>query len=107
MLNLSFGMIKGPEFMSIAMMEKIHSMHEAVLFCIQQRKVKYTQNEIAALLDIDRGHWAKILKGKAHFPLNKLTELMKICSNMAPLQRLLQECGYDSQVIEMLEKLAA
>ena len=39
-------------------------------------------------LDIDSGHWSRILSGTGHFPPNKLETLMDLCGNEIPLEWL-------------------
>ena len=46
-------------------------------------------------LGIDAGHWSRILRGEAHFPVDKLTALMDLCGNEAPLIWLSNARGYD------------
>jgi len=51
--------------------------------------------EIYGALGIDAGHWSRILRGDAHFPLDKLSALMDLCGNEAPLLWLTHNRGYD------------
>lgn len=46
-------------------------------------------------LGIDPGQWSRIMKGSAHFPLNKLSALMDLCGNEAPLMWLIHHRGWD------------
>lgn len=39
------------------------------------------EKEIYLALSIDAGHWSRIRKGEAHFPLNKLEELCDLIGN--------------------------
>jgi len=45
-------------------------------------------NQIASELGIDQAQWSRIRKGIAHFPPNKLIQLMDFCGNEVPLQWL-------------------
>lgn len=102
------GLIRGPDVVKKEDMKNVTSGKEAILECIRQRRVKYCMAEIAARLEINRGHWSKILKGNAHFPLQKLPILMSLCGNTIPLQWLLQNTKLDqSAVIEMFQQVAA
>jgi len=47
-------------------------------------------------LDIDAGHWSRIMRGEAHFPTAQLAKLMELCGNDAPLLWLLNARGYDA-----------
>lgn len=49
--------------------------------------------EICATLEIDAGHWARVRKGDAHFPPNKIDDLMNLCNNEIPLQWQAQKRG--------------
>lgn len=51
--------------------------------------------EVYKALDIDAGHWSRIHRGEAHFPVDKLCSLMDLCGNEAPLMWLLHARGYD------------
>jgi len=51
--------------------------------------------EVYGALGIDAGHWSRIHRGEAHFPLDKLPALMDLCGNEAPLIWLTHRRGYD------------
>lgn len=51
--------------------------------------------EVYGLLGIDAGHWSRIHKGEAHFPVNKLCALMDLAGNEAPLMWLVHARQYD------------
>lgn len=51
--------------------------------------------EVYKALGIDAGHWSRIHRGEAHFPVDKLTSLMDLCANEAPLMWLVDDRGYD------------
>lgn len=55
----------------------------------------FQDNQVYLTLGIDAGHWTRIMKGDAHFPLNKLNDLMDYCGNEAPLMWLNNSRGYD------------
>lgn len=54
-------------------------------------------------LEIDAGHWSRITRGEAHFPVDKLTALMDLCGNEAPLIWLAHARGYDPRSLRKLE----
>lgn len=54
-------------------------------------------------LGIDAGHWSRIMRGDAHFPVDKLPELMDLCGNEVPLMWLLHARGYDVATLRHLE----
>ena len=58
--------------------------------------------ELYLALGIDAGHWSNIRKGKpsAHFPTNKMEELMDLCSNEIPLIWLAHRRGKGVHMLE-------
>lgn len=54
-----------------------------------------SEKQVYAALDIDAGHWSRIMRGEAHFPVDKLPALMDLCGNEAPLIWLTHARGYD------------
>lgn len=66
--------------------ELIHNqatLSAAIALCIQASGLE--EKEVYIPLEIDAGHWTRIMKGDAHFPVNKLNQLMDMCGNEAPL----------------------
>lgn len=53
------------------------------------------EKPLAHRLDIDPGHWSRIMSGSAHFPTDKVCDLMDLCGNEAPLLWLMYHRGYD------------
>lgn len=43
------------------------------------------EKEIYLALGIDAGHWTRIMKGDAHFPVNKLNDFAALVGNDIPL----------------------
>lgn len=64
----------------------------AIALCVQLSGLD--DKEIYLSLGIDAGHWTRIMKGDAHFPVNKLNDLMTMCGNEAPLQWFAHSRGY-------------
>jgi len=54
-------------------------------------------------LDIDAGHWSRIMRGEAHFPTGQLAHLMELCGNDAPLMWLLNARGYEPTSVRRSE----
>lgn len=54
-------------------------------------------------LGIDAGHWTRIARGEAHFPVDKLSALMDLCGNESPLIWLTNHRGYDPRSLRKLE----
>jgi hypothetical protein len=70
----------------------------AIALCVQLSGLE--EKEVYMELGIDAGHWTRIMKGDAHFPVNKLNELCDLCANEAPLQWWAHSRGYTLVQIE-------
>lgn len=51
------------------------------------------EKQIYRDLEIDAGHWTRILNGDAHFPVDKLLAFMDLVGNEIPLQWLAHRRG--------------
>ena len=79
-------------------------MLDSIHLCIHlSRKKNYA---LCDELGIDRGHWTRMMQGAAHFPPNKLHDLMSLCGNFAPLQWLSRSMGIPLAVDPKSEKRA-
>jgi hypothetical protein len=65
----------------------------AINLCISASGLE--DKEIYIPLRIDPGHWTRIRQGKAHFPVDQLESLHKLCGNDAPLRWLARRGGYN------------
>lgn len=74
------------------------SLSEAIALCVQVSGLE--EKEVYLSLEIDAGHWTRIMKGDAHFPVNKLNNLMDLCGNEAPLMWLENSRGYGLVVLK-------
>lgn len=86
-----FGVVGDAEPVDASLIGKCEDMQDAVLLCVHLSR--FTHAFIGKKLGIDKGHWARILQGQAHFPLNKLGDLMRLCRNLAPMQWLSLSMG--------------
>lgn len=77
---------------------KQRSFSAAIALCVQVTGRE--DKEIYLSLGIDPGHWSRILKGDAHFPVDKLGALMDLCGNEAPLVWLAHSRGYELRPLE-------
>jgi hypothetical protein len=59
--------------------------------------------QVYGALDIDAGHWSRILRGDAHFPVDRLACLMDLCGNEAPLLWLVHARGYETAQLRKRE----
>lgn len=78
------GAVKGPQMASADLVAKCHHRLDAIRLCVQ---LSGLSNEvICESLGIDKGHWSRIMQGRAHFPDAKSLDLMRLCGNYAPMQ---------------------
>lgn len=77
---------------------KQRSLSAAIALCVQI--TGRDDKEIYLSLGIDAGHWSRILKGDAHFPVDRLGALMDLCGNEAPLLWLARSRGYELRPLE-------
>jgi len=69
------------------------SLLAAIHLCIHLSRLPHYA--IAERLGIDKGHWTRMMQGQAHFPTNKLIDLMNLCGNYAPMQWLALATGFE------------
>lgn len=78
------------------------SFLSAIKLCIQLAGLDSSKS-LYIELGIDKGHWSRIMSGEAHFPVDKLSTLMDLCGNEAPLLWLVHVRGYDPRQLHKLE----
>lgn len=85
---------------------------DAIRLCIQLSG--HTHEFLCEELTIDKGHFSRIMQGKAWFPDTKRIELMSLCGNRAPAQFdalmtgcELKELSQEVRIRELEEQLAA
>lgn len=66
---------------------------EAIQLCAQLSRLSH--ETIAQQLGIDKGHWSRIMHGKANLPDTKSVAFMTLCGNLAPLQYEAWAMQYD------------
>lgn len=82
----------------LEMVVKQRSLSQAIALCVQMSGLD--DKEVYMSLEIDAGHWTRIMKGDAHFPVNKLCDLMDMCGNESPLMWLANFRGYGLVVLQ-------
>lgn len=90
------GEVRKPDYVEIRLLKQCETLLEAIHLCVHLSKFKHWV--VCEKLGIDRGHWSRIMQGQAHFPTNKLTSLMQICGNYAPLQWMAESLGQEIAV---------
>jgi hypothetical protein len=69
------------------------SLNAAIVLCVQSSGLD--RKQVYTALGIDAATWSRIESGQAHFPVNKIENLMDWCGNEAPLMWLVNARGYD------------
>lgn len=96
-----------------ALIARQQCLLSAIVLCVHASGLD--DKEVYLSLGIDAGHWSRIMKGDAHFPVNKLGDLMDMCGNEAPLIWLAMSRGKglvllkseaERQIEELQAKLA-
>lgn len=105
------GELKKPSLAEPALVSRCEDEHDAVLLCIHLSKLSHEY--LCHALGIDKGHWSRIVQGRAHFPTRKRIQLMRLCGNYAPVQFEAASIGFKlfadetaQEEAELLEKLA-
>ncbi len=99
-MSLLSGMPR-PQKVREELLNSCDSLLDAIHICVQIGRLPHYA--IAKRLGIDKGHWARMMQGQAHFPTNKIDQLMEVCGNFAPLQWLASRSGF--QVFESPEDM--
>ena len=81
-----------------ATIQRQDSFHSALNLCIDVAGL--SDKSIYIDLEIDKGHWSKIMNGTASIPWMKLEKLMDICGNDIPLQWLAWRRGKGLHTLE-------
>ena len=76
-----------------ALLDRCETMLDAVQLCIQLSR--YSHQAIADQFGIDKGHFSRMLSGRASFDDRRLASLMEFAGNLAPLQWLARRMGYE------------
>src|SRR5579875_3683077 len=98
----SLALVRAPQAVDPALVIAQPSMLAAIKLCISLGGFQ-ADKQLYGPLEIDPGHWSRILRGEAHFPVDKLTALMDLCGNEAPLIWLTNARGYDPRSLRKLE----
>ena len=85
----------------IELVRRQPTFSKSISLCAELAGFEY-DSQIYQELEIDAGHWTRIMNGSANFPENKLNKLMDVCGNEAPLMWLSDYRGY-----ELKRKLSA
>lgn len=87
------GEARRPDYVEQKLLGQCETLLQAIHLCVHMSRLPHYA--IAEKLGIDRGHWTRMMQGQAHFPTNKVTALMQLCGNYAPLQWLARSAGQE------------
>jgi predicted DNA-binding protein (UPF0251 family) len=93
-----------PELVDWALVARCTDELEAIQLCVHLSRL--SNETIAFKLGIDKGHWSRIMQGRGHLPARKRTQLMSICSNLAPMQFDCLKFGYKLKEHDVEAELA-
>lgn len=78
------GETRTPELVEEKILRMCHDELDAVNLCIDMSRM--SDEALCDKLGIDKGHFSRMRKGRAHFPTRKRLALMTLAGNYAPLQ---------------------
>jgi hypothetical protein len=84
--------VKEPVMVETALLTHCKNRLDAIRLCVQLSN--YSNEVVCENLGIDKGHFSRIMQGKAHFPDSKSVDLMMLCGNYAPMQYEVMRTGY-------------
>lgn len=87
------GEARKPDYVEMKLLGQCDTLLQAIHLCVHLSRLPHYA--ICEKLGVDRGHWTRIMQGQAHFPTNKLNELMQLAGNYAPLQWLAKSVGQE------------
>ncbi len=76
--------MRNPELVDEKLLRMCRDELDAVNLCIDMSRM--SDETLCDRLGIDKGHFSRIRKGRAHFPTRKRLALMSLAGNYAPLQ---------------------
>lgn len=82
-----------PQAVSADLLRLCKTRLDAIRLCVQLSG--YSRDLICEELEIDKGHFSRMMSGRAHFPDAKSIDLMRLCGNYAPVQFEAMELGLD------------
>lgn len=74
------------------LLDLCNSPLDALMLCIQLSRMSH--EAVCDQLGIDKGHFSRMLSGRANFSIRKLNTLMRVCGNLAPLQWMARRMGF-------------
>lgn len=102
--KLPLRLARTDQAIDVALVSAQPTMLHAIKLCIAAAGFE-SEKQVYNALEIDAGHWSRITRGEAHFPVDKLSDLMNLCGNEAPLIWLAHARGYDPCSLRPYESL--
>lgn len=84
--------IPAPNTIDPEHIDRCQNALDSVRLCIHLSN--FSHERICDALGIDKGHWSRMMQGRAHFPTNKIVDLQRLCGNTAPTQYLAAQFGW-------------
>lgn len=107
-----FNDLPAPKLVDDQLIKLCKNRLDAIRLCAQLSN--FSHEMISEQLGIDKGHWSRIMQGKAHFPDAKSVDFMYLCGNLAPMQYEAMATGYElvksaaeKRVLELERELMA
>jgi hypothetical protein len=88
-----------PVFVEERIVQMCRDELDAVNLCIDMSRM--SDETLCSRLGIDKGHWSRMRKGRAHFPTAKRIALMQLAGNWAPIQFELGVSGVGAALFKM------
>lgn len=93
-----------PAMAPIELVMKCRNRLDAIRLCAQLSNLSH--ETICENLGIDKGHWSRIMQGRANFPDSKSVEFMYLCGNYAPMQFEAWKTGFELHKSERDRRIA-
>lgn len=76
-----------------ALLDMCRTQLDAIVLCIQLSRVSH--DAVCDRFGIDKGHFSRMLSGRANWDARRTAELMEFAGNLAPLQWMARRMGYE------------
>lgn len=100
--------VKPPVLVPVELLEHCKTAHDAILLTWNCRRIKYSQADISARLEMPKSHLSNILSGQKYLPDELRIPFMALCGNLALRQwedMQLANLGVDLELLEAEKRL--
>lgn len=100
--------MKTPSLVDDVLLAHCKNSHDAILLTWNSRRVKYSQADAAAMLDMPKSHLSNILSGQKYLPDSLRVPFMWLCGSLALRQfedKQMASLGLDMELIEAEKRL--